>query len=90
MLRLLQEDLRVLGSTRLSRAGNPADGLSPPTQVPFGESRAIRRAGGRCLTVIGSNDLFYWREDRFPEAVDVAAIGRVATAAGRIAVALTS
>lgn len=84
-----QEDLRTLGTAELERAGHPAAGLSPTTQVPFGESRAIHRAGGRYLTFIGSNDLFHLREDRWPNAVDVGATRRIADAAGRIAVAMS-
>ncbi len=83
-----QEDLRTLGTTALSKAGHPAAALSPSTQVPFGESRAIHRAGGRYLTFVGSNDLFHLPQDRFPDAVDMAAIRRIAAAAGQIAVAM--
>ncbi len=82
------EDLRTLGTRELQAAGRPADSLSPPTQVPFGESRAIHRAGGRYLTFIGSNDLFHLAEDRWPYAVDPEAIARYATAAGRITLAM--
>jgi len=82
------EDLRALGTRELQAASRPADSLSPPTQVPFGESRAIHRAGGRYLTFIGSNDLFHLVEDRWPHAVDPEAIARYATAAGRIALAM--
>jgi hypothetical protein len=83
-----QDDLRMLGTSALSEAGHPAAGLSPPTQVPFGESRAIHRAGGRYLTLIGSNALFHLPEDRFPGAVDVEAVRRIGRAAGQIAVSM--
>ena len=82
------EDLRALGARELQAAGRPADSLSPPTQVPFGESRAIHRAGGRYLTFVGSSDLFHLVEDRWPSAVDPEAIVRYATAASRIALAM--
>lgn len=62
-------------------------GFSSKTQVPFGESRAIHRAGGRYLTLIGSNALFHLPQDRWPVAVDVPAVARTATAYARIAVA---
>ncbi len=84
-----QDDLRTLGTNALSQAGHPAAGLSPPTQVPFGESRAIHRAGGRYLTFIGSNALFHLPEDRFPNAVDVEAVRRIAAAASQIALSMT-
>ena len=83
-----QDDLRQLGTSRLAQAGHPAAGLSPPGQVPFGESRAIHKAGGRYLTLIGSNDLFHLEQDRWPDAVDVGAIERIATAAGQMAAAM--
>ncbi len=88
MLQSPQQDLRTLGATALETAGHPAAGLSPPTQVPFGESRAIHRAGGRYLTFIGSNALFHLVEDRWPEALDLGAARCIAQAAGRIAVTM--
>jgi len=84
-----QDDLRALAGAELAQAGHPADGVSPKTQVPFGESRAIHHAGGRYLTLIGSNDLFHLPQDRWPAAVDVGAVARLSTACARIAVALT-
>ncbi len=59
------------------------------TQVPFGELRAIHRAGGRYLTFVGSNDLFHLREDRYPDALDVEAVGRISQAAAQIAVTMS-
>jgi hypothetical protein len=73
----------------MTRAAQPIAGFSPKTQVPYGESRAIHRAGGRYLTLIGSNALFHLPQDRWPAAVDVAAVARTATACARIAVALS-
>ena len=82
------EDLRALGTRELQVAGHPADAMSPPTQVPFGESRAIHRAGGRYLTFVGTGDLFHLVEDRWPHAVDPDAIAGYAAAASRIALAM--
>ena len=80
-----QDDLRTLGVDALENAGHPAPGLSPPTQVPFGESRAIHKAGGRYLTFVGSNDLFHLPQDRYPDALDLLAVTRIATAAAHVA-----
>lgn len=85
-----QDDLRTLATTELAKVGHPVASLSPPTQVPFGESRAIHRAGGRYLTFVGSNALFHLPQDRFPDAVDAVAVERIAAAAGQIAIAMTS
>ena len=56
--------------------------------VPSGETRDIHRAGGRYLTLVGTNTLFHLPQDRWPDAVDVAAIVRIAAAASRIVLAL--
>jgi hypothetical protein len=83
------DDLRTLAQQEMTRAAQPIAGFSSKTQVPFGESRAIHRAGGRYLTLIGSNALFHLPQDRWPAAVDIAAVARTATACARIAVALS-
>jgi hypothetical protein len=62
----------------LARAGQPADDVASPNLVPSGETRDIHRAGGRYVTLVGSNPLFHLPQDRFPHAVDVGAIARVA------------
>jgi hypothetical protein len=82
------DDLRALAETELSRAGQPPDVIAPKTLVPSGETRDIHRAGGRYLTLVGSNKLFHLPQDRWPHAVDVAAVTRVAEAAARIVLGL--
>jgi hypothetical protein len=46
-------------------------------------------AGGRYVTLVGSNPLFHLPQDRWPHAVDVAAVARIAAAAARLVVKLT-
>ena len=82
------DDLRQLAGAEMERAGQPAE-LAPKTLVPSGETRDIHRAGGRYLTLVGSNKLFHLPQDRWPQAVDVAAVARIAAAAARIANAIT-
>lgn len=82
-----QDDLRRSGSEALAGAGHPAT-LAPATTVPLGESRAIHRAGGRYLTFIGSNAKFHLPQDRWPDAVDLPAVTRIAGAAAQVAVAM--
>jgi hypothetical protein len=82
------DDLRALGLDELTRAGQPPDDLLPPTQPPSGETRDIHRAGGRYLTLVGTNRLFHLPQDRWPDAVDVPAIARIATAGAAMVVAL--
>jgi len=84
-----QDDLRDLADIEMTRAAQRNAGFSPKTQVPFGESRAIHRAGGRYLTLIGTNSFFHLPQDRFPAEIDTSAIARIATASSRIAIALS-
>src|SRR6266436_84192 len=83
------DDLRAQAAAELARAGRPADRIAPKTLVPSGETRDIHRAGGRYLTLVGSNPLFHLPQDRWPHAVDVAAIARIAAAAAGLVVRLT-
>ncbi|HEY2616424.1 MAG TPA: hypothetical protein VGI78_03715 [Acetobacteraceae bacterium] len=83
------DDLRASAAHELTEAGQPPDALAPKTQIPSGETRDIHRAGGRYVTLVGSNPRFHLPQDRWPHAVDVAVIERIATAAARLVVALT-
>ena len=80
------DDLRTLCAQELARAGQPPDVLAPKTQVPSGETRDIHRAGGRYLTLVGSNPWFHLPQDRWPHSVDVPAIARIAAGAASLAV----
>jgi hypothetical protein len=82
------DDLRALGLAELTRAGQPPDDIPPKTLVPSGETRDIHRAGGRYLTLVGTNRLFHLPQDRWPHAVDVPAVARIAAAAARMVLAL--
>lgn len=79
-------DLRRLAADELAAAGQ-AVALAPADAVPSGETRDIHKKGGRYLTLVGSNRLFHLPQDRWPAAVDVAAVARIAAVAARLAVA---
>ncbi len=83
------DELRALAARELARAGQPPDALAAKTEVPSGETRDIHRAGGRYVTLVGSNPWFHLPQDRWPHAVDVDAVNRIAGAAARLVVALT-
>lgn len=91
MLSLLSADdrLRAAGADALTRAGVPPDVLASKTQVPSGETRDIHRAGGRYLTLVGSNPWFHLPQDRWPQSVDVPAIARIAAAMAELVGRLT-
>jgi len=82
------DDLRRLGLAALAGAGQPPDDIPWPAQPPSGETRDIHRAGGRYLTLVGTNRLFHLPKDRWPRAVDVPAIARIAAAAAQMVLAL--
>ncbi len=78
------DELRALAQRELAGAGRPADVVAPKTLVPSGETRDIHRAGGAYATLVGSNPLFHLPQDRWPDAVDVDTVARVAAAAARM------
>jgi hypothetical protein len=73
----------------LARPGVPPPVMAPTSMVPSGETRDIHRAGGRYVTLVGTNPLFHLPQDRWPHDVDVPMIERIAAAAARLAVELT-
>jgi hypothetical protein len=83
------DELRTLACGALAEVGQAPDVLAPKTKVPSGETRDIHLAGGRYLTLVGSNPLFHLPQDRWPHSVDLLAVARIASAAARIVVALT-
>jgi hypothetical protein len=78
------DELRTLAERELAAAGQPPDVLAPAAQVPSGETRDIHRAGGRYLTLVGSNPWFHLPDDRWPHAVEPGAVARIAEAAAGI------
>ena len=60
--------------------------------MPTGETKDIHKAGGRYLTLVGppsTSPLFHLPQDRWPEAVDVPTVARVAAGMAEAIVALT-
>ncbi len=84
-----EEALRRLGLAALADAGQPPDDIPWPVSPPSGETRDIHRAGGRYLTLVGTNRLFHLPQDRWPDAVDVPAVARIAAASAQMALALS-
>jgi hypothetical protein len=82
-------DLAALAADKLTRAGHPPARIAPPILVPSGETRDIHRAGGRYVTLVGSNPWFHLPDDRWPHAVDPDAIARIAAGAAAMVTALT-
>jgi hypothetical protein len=78
------EDLAARAARELTRDGCAPDRIAPPSLVPTGETRDIHRAGGRYVTLVGSNPLFHLPQDRWPHAVDAAMVAQIAGAAARL------
>ena len=83
------DELGALAAHALAEEGQPPDVLAPKTAVPSGETRDVHHAGGRYVTLVGSNPWFHLPQDRWPHAVDVRAVQRIALGAARLVVALT-
>jgi hypothetical protein len=83
---LLREAMRQA----LTAFAQPPDTIAAPGFVPSGETRDIHRAGGRYVTLVGTNRLFHLPRDRWPDAVDVSVIARVAAASATLVRGLTS
>lgn len=84
-----EEALRRIGLAALAGAGQPPDDIPWPSAPPSGETRDIHKAGGRYLTLVGTNRLFHLPQDRWPDAVDVPAVARIAAASAQMALALS-
>jgi hypothetical protein len=86
------DDLRALAVQHLTRAGQKPDLIADQTTIPTGETKDIHKAGGRYLTLVGppsTSPLFHLPQDRWPHAVDVPAIARVAEGMANAVIALT-
>ena len=81
-------DLRGTAQDALVQAGQPPDSMAPIDQVPNGETRDIHRAGGRYITLVGTNRLFHSPFDTWPHATDETVMARIAAASAQMAVAL--
>jgi hypothetical protein len=80
--------LREATRQALTSFGQPPDTMAPETLVPSGETRDIHRMGGHYVTLVGSNRLFHLPRDRWPHAVDVPTIERIAAGAASMVRAL--
>ncbi|MGE0543620.1 MAG: hypothetical protein AB7R89_25940 [Dehalococcoidia bacterium] len=74
----------------LAEADAPAVVRAPRGTVPNGEAHNIHVVGGRYLSLVGSNAHFHLESDRWPDAVDIAAIAAYARAMSTVASRLAS
>jgi hypothetical protein len=88
-LQSASDDLPQLIEAELVQKDQAPGFVAPKTLVPTGETRDVHRAGGRYVTLVGSNPLFHLPDDRWPRAVDADAVTRIAAAAAAMVVKLT-
>jgi hypothetical protein len=81
------DDLRDLTAAELTRVSQPHV-VAPKERVPNGETRDLHRGGAHCLAINGTNRLYHMPQDRWPDAVDVPAIARIAAAGTHLGKAL--
>jgi hypothetical protein len=72
----------------LVRAGTSVAARVPRGTVPAGEARNIHVGGGRYVSLLGSGPYFHSLADRWPVAVDAAAVARYAAAVADLVVTL--
>jgi hypothetical protein len=88
--RLQASDDRIEGwaSDALARAGAEVKQRVPRGTRPGGEARNIHDGGGRYLSLLGSSPFFHHIDDRWPAAVEIAAVVRFSEAISNLAVRL--
>jgi Peptidase family M28 len=64
----------------MEREGLAVNRRAAHDATPFGEAAIFKRAGGRYVAPVCDNDVFHNQADRWPDAVDVAALARYARA----------
>jgi hypothetical protein len=64
----------------MEREGLTVNRKAAHDATPFGEAAIFKRAGGRYVAPVCDNDVFHNQADRWPDAVDVAALARYARA----------
>jgi hypothetical protein len=87
-LQAWSDEFEQIAIKSLEAEGAKADEIMPRGAAPFGEAGHIHGAGGRYVSLLGRNALFHHPADRWPEAVDVAAVARCARAFVNVAVRL--
>jgi hypothetical protein len=87
-LQVSSDEFEQIAVAAMKAEGTKADEIMPRGAVPFGEAGHVHRGGGRYVSLLGRNALFHHPADRWPGAVDVAAVARYARAFVRVAMTL--
>jgi hypothetical protein len=87
-LQASDDQMEASALAALGRASATVADRVPRGTVPAGEARNIHVAGGRYASLLGSGQYFHSVADRFPVAVDAAAVDRYAAAVADLVVTL--
>jgi hypothetical protein len=87
-LQASDDGIEKMAGEALMRAGTPVEQRVPRGTVPAGEARNIHLGGGRYVSLLGTSPVFHSRADRWPKAVDAAALTRYAAAVSDLVMAL--
>jgi hypothetical protein len=74
------DELKSKANIALEAAGVAQITPAPQGSTVGAESQVVARGGGRVAALVGHSSLFHLETDRWPQAIDAEAIGRVATA----------
>ena len=80
MLTAYDDGLEKWAAGTMEREGIAVDRRAPRGTVPLGEAALVHRLGGRYVAIVCDNDYFHHPDDRWPDAIDVAALARYARA----------
>jgi len=80
LLQTSDEAMRDLALGAMKGTGFAPDQEAAMGDRPLGEARNIFDGGGRYLSLLGRNGLFHHPDDRWPEALDMARLERIAGA----------
>ena len=90
-LQALDDELETIAADAMTKAGITINDKAKRGVVPFGEAGNIHQGGGRYVSLLcPGSALFHHPADRWPGAVDVAAVARYATAFAGVAAKLAS
>ena len=89
-LQASSDEMERIAVAALMRADSDVEQRVPRGTVPGGEARNIHVGGGRYVSVLGSSPVFHSEADRWPDAVDIAAVARFARALGDVAITLAT
>jgi len=89
-LQASDDAIMAMADEALAKSGARIAARVPRGTRPGGEARNIHDGGGRYISLLGSGPFFHNVEDRWPAAVDLAAVNRFSEAFAALAVHLTN